>query len=41
MKLSLTYDDTASEFTLSITNTSGGTMNETPFSPAYGLCPIY
>ncbi|XJR84851.1 spondin domain-containing protein [Elizabethkingia anophelis] len=33
MKLSLTYDDTASEFTLSITNTSGGTMNETPFSP--------
>ena len=33
MKLNLTYDDTASEFTLSITNTSGGTMNETPFSP--------
>lgn len=33
MKLSLTYDDAASEFTLSITNTSGGTMNETPFSP--------
>ncbi|MDR2228580.1 hypothetical protein BAS09_02815 [Elizabethkingia ursingii] len=33
MKLSLTYDDTASEFTLSMTNTSGGTMNETPFSP--------
>ena len=33
MKLSLTYDDAASEFTLSITNTSGGTMNETPFLP--------
>lgn len=36
MKLNLTYDDTASEFTLSITNTSGGTMNETPFSRCLG-----
>jgi hypothetical protein len=33
MKLNLAYDDTSSEFTLSITNTSGGTANETPFSP--------
>lgn len=33
MKLNLTYDNVTSEFTLTITNTSGGTANETPFSP--------
>ncbi|WP_415324934.1 spondin domain-containing protein [Chryseobacterium sp. MMS23-Vi53] len=33
MKLNLNYDDVKSEFTLTITNTSGGTANETPFSP--------
>lgn len=33
MKLNLSYNDMASEFTLTITNTSGGTANETPFSP--------
>jgi len=33
MKLNLTYNDVTSEFTLTITNTSGGTANETPFSP--------
>ncbi|PKF75317.1 spondin domain-containing protein [Chryseobacterium sp. PMSZPI] len=33
MKLSLAYDDVKSEFTLTITNTSGGSANETPFSP--------
>jgi hypothetical protein len=33
MKLNLTYDEIKSEFTLTITNTSGGTANETPFSP--------
>ncbi|SIQ12893.1 hypothetical protein SAMN05880574_10653 [Chryseobacterium sp. RU37D] len=33
MKLNLSYDDVKSEFTLTITNTSGGTANETPFSP--------
>lgn len=33
MKLSLAYNDVTSEFTLTITNTSGGTANETPFSP--------
>jgi hypothetical protein len=33
MKLNLAYDATSSEFTLTITNTSGGTANETPFSP--------
>jgi hypothetical protein len=33
MKLNLAYDDISSEFTLTITNTSGGTANETPFSP--------
>ncbi|WP_345989178.1 spondin domain-containing protein [Chryseobacterium sp. Chry.R1] len=32
MKLYLTYDDISSEFTLKITNTSGGTLHETPFS---------
>lgn len=33
MKLNLSYNDMTSEFTLTITNTSGGTSNETPFSP--------
>ncbi|MDW9381116.1 spondin domain-containing protein [Chryseobacterium sp. JV558] len=33
MKLSLAYNDVTSEFTLTITNTSAGTANETPFSP--------
>lgn len=33
MKLNLDYNDVTSEFTLTITNTSGGTANETPFSP--------
>lgn len=33
MQLNLAYDDAKSEFTLTITNTSGGSMNETPFSP--------
>jgi len=33
MKLNLAYNDVTSEFTLTITNTSGGTANETPFSP--------
>ncbi len=33
MKLTLTYNDATSEFTLTIMNTSGGTTNETPFSP--------
>lgn len=33
MKLDLAYDAEASEFTLTMTNTSGGTDNETPFSP--------
>ncbi|MCC3214060.1 spondin domain-containing protein [Chryseobacterium sp. X308] len=33
MKLNLSYNDVSSEFTLTITNTSGGTANETPFSP--------
>ncbi|WP_347219697.1 spondin domain-containing protein [Chryseobacterium sp.] len=33
MKLNLTYNEMTSEFTLTITNTSGGTANETPFSP--------
>lgn len=33
MKLNLSYDEMSSEFTLTITNTSGGTANETPFSP--------
>ncbi|MCS4304479.1 spondin domain-containing protein [Chryseobacterium sp. BIGb0232] len=33
MKLNLSYNETTSEFTLTITNTSGGTANETPFSP--------
>lgn len=33
MKLNLAYNDVSSEFTLTITNTSGGTVNETPFSP--------
>lgn len=33
MKLNLNYNDMTSEFTLTITNTSGGTANETPFSP--------
>ncbi|MBC9794448.1 spondin domain-containing protein [Sinomicrobium weinanense] len=33
MKLDLAYDAMASEFTLTLTNTSGGTDNETPFSP--------
>lgn len=33
MKLNLSYNDTSSEFTLTITNTSGGTAHETPFSP--------
>ncbi|MET3536572.1 spondin domain-containing protein [Chryseobacterium limigenitum] len=33
MKLNLAFDDVSSEFTLTITNTSGGTANATPFSP--------
>ncbi|MDE5432610.1 spondin domain-containing protein [Elizabethkingia meningoseptica] len=33
MQLNLAYDDAKSEFTLTLTNTSGGSMNETPFSP--------
>ena len=33
MKLNLDYNEASSEFTLTITNTSGGTANETPFSP--------
>lgn len=33
MKLELKYMASSSEFTLTITNTSGGTANETPFSP--------
>ncbi|MBP2617423.1 spondin domain-containing protein [Chryseobacterium jejuense] len=33
MKLNLNYNEMISEFTLTITNTSGGTANETPFSP--------
>lgn len=33
MKLNLAFDDETSIFTLTITNTSGGTQNETPFSP--------
>ncbi len=33
MKLKLDYIPSSSEFTLTITNTSGGTANETPFSP--------
>ncbi|AZA81496.1 hypothetical protein C1637_02680 [Chryseobacterium lactis] len=33
MKLNLAYNDVSSEFTLTITNTSGGTANQTPFSP--------
>lgn len=33
MKLELSYIATSSEFKLTITNTSGGSKNETPFSP--------
>lgn len=33
MKLDLAYNAEKSEFTLTIKNTSGGTANETPFSP--------
>lgn len=33
MKLELAYTSSSSEFQLTITNTSGGSMNETPFSP--------
>ncbi|WP_353147586.1 spondin domain-containing protein [Chryseobacterium sp.] len=33
MKLNLAYNNVTSEFTLTITNTSGGTANQTPFSP--------
>ena len=33
LKLNLDYNEASSEFTLTITNTSGGTANETPFSP--------
>jgi len=33
MKLNLIYNKSRSEFTLTITNNSGGTINETPFSP--------
>lgn len=33
MKLNLDYNSETSEFTLTITNTSGGTVHETPFSP--------
>lgn len=33
MKLNLTYNKSRSEFTLTIKNNTGGTINETPFSP--------
>lgn len=33
MKLNLAYDNVTSKFTLTIKNTSGGTTNQTPFSP--------
>lgn len=33
MKLNLSYNEVSSEFTLTISNNSGGTANETPFSP--------
>lgn len=33
MKLNLTFNKSHSEFTLTITNNTGGTVNETPFSP--------
>lgn len=33
MKLELSYKAPTSEFELTLTNTSGGSMNETPFSP--------
>jgi len=33
VKLNLAYDDVSSKFTLTITNTSGGTANQTPLSP--------
>ncbi|MCD8268706.1 MAG: spondin domain-containing protein [Parabacteroides sp.] len=33
MKLELAFDEPSSEFTLTVTNMSGGTENETPFSP--------
>lgn len=33
IKLELAYNSNESKFTLTITNTSGGTANETPFSP--------
>lgn len=33
MELTLAYTSTTSEFTLTIKNISGGTVNETPFSP--------
>lgn len=33
MRLTLAYEEQASEFTLTIMNTSAGTANETPFSP--------
>ncbi len=33
MRVMLAYEEAASEFTLSIMNISGGTKNETPFSP--------
>ncbi|WP_435525411.1 hypothetical protein [Chryseobacterium indoltheticum] len=33
VKLNLSFDITKSEFTLTISNTSGGTANETPLSP--------
>ncbi|MBV8326986.1 spondin domain-containing protein [Chryseobacterium sp.] len=33
MKINLTFNAVSSEFTLTITNTSGGTANTTPFSP--------
>ena len=33
MKLNLTYNKSKSEFTLTITNNTSGTINQTPFSP--------
>ncbi|MFP3663412.1 hypothetical protein SB768_33790, partial [Burkholderia sp. SIMBA_043] len=33
VKLNLAYNDVTSRFTLTITNTSTGTANETPLSP--------
>ncbi len=39
MRLTLAYNDRASEFTATITNISGGKANETPFSPGVYAVP--